>query len=285
MKMRVDKNTAVLDLTQPSERNPRGYESRVVTPPTKSSPPQPLPPPQKEQSPPKQQQPRQQKQQPKIAMQTPPKAEPTTKQQQMQLPSPIAKNDTFDEDDRSLSSVVSYDESMAGFSLVSDGGTPARVVQQLSLLTSAPPQQLSLTSAPPPSLNQNKWLVQMPTTADDNSMYISDSETTRGSDTAQIMTTPLPEPGSPQDKDESLNLYVGDTKYAFADDDSQVESSLYVADDDYGLSSDPMGGIQSSTDMDSDADVEIYTTTTLGTSLNISGTSGFIPPLQVRDVT
>jgi hypothetical protein len=116
-------------------------------------------------------------------------------------------------------------------------------------------------------------------------MYISDSETTRGSDTAQIMTTPLPEPGSPQDKDESLNLYVGDTKYAFADDDSQVESSLYVADDDYGLSSDPMGGIQSSTDMDSDADVEIYTTTTLGTSLNISGTSGFIPPLQVRDVT
>ena len=269
-----DTTPAVLNLTRPSERNPQGFQAPVVvTPPPKPSPP---PPSTKQQAPP-QQQPMPMP----MPMQTPPRATPTEqKQQQLQPPSPSI----FDEDElvnRTFNSTGSNDdESMAGFSLATEAEGPDSPVRP-------PTQQISL------SQTQNKWLLQMPTTTttvvdprrpriDSDNMYISDSETTQGTSEllpfveASMKAQPPPTP--------QRLVKVGNNIYTavFADDDDSSRASSYNHDAD--ISSDPMVGLLSGTDVDSDADDEdMYTTSTSGSILNISSDGGIITsPLRVR---
>jgi hypothetical protein len=163
------------------------------------------------------------------------------------------------------------DESMAGFSLATEGpDSPGR----------PPTQQVSL------SQTQNKWLLQMPTPvdpsrprADSDNMYISDSETTQGTSELPFVASSMKaQPSTPQ-----RLVKVGNNTYTavFADDD---DSSRMSSDHDGEVSSDPMMGLLSETDVDSDADdADTYTTSTPGSILNISSDGEIITSsLRVR---
>lgn len=219
-----------IDLSRPSDRNPRGFLSPIVTPPKPSTP----------------------------------------------------RKDVLDEDnvaDRSMESLMSHDDddSMAGFSLATDEhGSPSPVRPS----PVGPPKQL-LSAAPQGKQSQNKWLLQMPSPAgppvDSDNMYISDEETTDSSGLSFVGSSMISKilARSPQDTDNN-------TAAAFDEDDSENNSSYKEND-----SSDPMTGIESETDADSDTDAYMYTMAP-GSILNISNMSspgGIIPsPLRVRIV-